>query len=98
VTRGIARPLAAVVAAVALLAAGCGDDTGDGGNEDGAGTDGPGADADIDAPPEANFTSFVIDLVTNQTAGNTPPRAFADFSDLGDPDLNNPDAYDGLFP
>jgi hypothetical protein len=94
----VRRGLAAVIAALGLLAAGCGDDnTGDGGDPDGPGN-GPNPDADIDAPPEANFTTFVIDLVTNQTAGNTPARAFADFSDLDDPDLNNADAYDALFP
>lgn len=92
------RTARALIAAVGLLAAGCGDDGGDGNNPDSTTPDGPNPDADVDAPPEANFTTFVIELVTNGTANNTPPRAFADFSDLDDPDLNNPDAYDGLFP
>ena len=92
------RALAALAAAFALAAAGCGDDTGDGNNPDGHNTDGPNPDADVDAPRVATFTSFVIDLVQNQTAGNTDPRAYLDFADLDDPDLDNPDAYDPLFP
>ena len=92
------RALAALAAALALAAAGCGDDNGDGNNPDGPGTDGPSPDAEVDAPPVATFTSFVIDLVQNQTAGNTEPRAFADFADLDDPDRENPAAYDPLFP
>jgi hypothetical protein len=76
-----------------LGVAACGDDSGDGTT--------PGIDApvEIDAPVGGDtFTSFVIDLVTNQTAGNTDPRPFADFSGLDDPDQDNAGAYTSLFP
>lgn len=85
-------------AALSLVLAACGDDEG------GDGTDGPRPDADntdamdVDAPPAVTLTTFVIDLVQNQTAGNTNPRAYADFSTLPDPDTNNPAAYNALFP
>lgn len=88
------RALVALAAALALAAVGCGDDTS---GDNNPGTDGPSPDADVDAPPEATFTSFVIDLVMNQTAGNTDPRPYLDFADLDDPDLDNPAAYDSLF-
>jgi hypothetical protein len=55
-------------------------------------------DAPPDAPPAANFTTFVIDLVTNH--GNDPmPASFDTFKDLPDPDgdNNNAAAYTSLF-
>ena len=57
---------------------------------------GSGSDA---APPGATLTTFVIDLVQNQTADNTQPVSFAMFSTLPDPDgdNNNTHAYDPLF-
>ena len=97
--RSAVRTWGAMLLAVglALPAAACGDDSGDGGNN----PDGPAnidAADDIDAPEAATFTRFVIDLVQNQTAGNTDPRPYADFSTLDDPDGENPAAYDPLFP
>jgi hypothetical protein len=75
-----------------------------GGDDGGSITDAPNPDGDQtdamdpDAPPAATLTTFVIDLVTNQTAGNTDPRPYLDFSTLPDPDGNNPTAYGSLFP
>lgn len=89
---------ALLTAALALAMAACGDDGG-GDNTDGPRPDGDNTDAmDVDAPPAVTLTSFVIDLVTNQTASNTNPRAYADFATLPDPDTNNPAAYMSLFP
>ncbi len=92
---------AVLLLAAALLAAGlaaCGDDEG-GSVTDAPNPDGNQTDAmDTDAPPAATLTTFVIDLVTNQTAGNTHPRPYLDFSTLPDPDGNNPAAYGSLFP
>src|SRR5205814_7182822 len=83
-----------VLAAVIALAA-CGDDIrppgGGGGDGGGSGSEGL---------PPATFTTFVIDLILNQTANNTQPKAFVDFSTLPDPDgdTNNLNAYKSLFP
>lgn len=92
------RILAAFALAVGITA--CGDDGGgDGNNPDGPRPDADQTDAmDVDAPPPVTLTTFVIDLVTNQTAGNTNARAYADFSTLPDPDTDNPAAYNALFP
>lgn len=66
--------------------------------------DGPvdaGLDAPTDAPPDAppvSFTAFVIDLVQNKTSNTTNPVPFASFVDLADPDQNNQNAYNTLFP
>ena len=60
-------------------------------------TDGA-ADAAIDAPMAPTFTSFVIDVIQNQTSNTTNPVPFATFMGLPDPDLNNPNAYNVLFP
>jgi predicted small lipoprotein YifL len=79
---GLAALLAAPLAA-------CGDD--------GGSTNPPDA-MPIDAPPETTFTSYVLDLVQHQTAGDTDPRPFAEFSDLTDPDRDNDNAYEALFP
>ena len=72
------------------------------------GDDNPSVQADapnIDAPPDtpqqgATLTTFVIDLIQNQTADNTQPVAFDQFSTLPDPDgdNNNLTAYSPLFP
>ncbi len=92
------RRLAAIALAVGFGLAACGGD-----DEGGGGTDGPRPDAetdamDVDAPPAVTLTSYVIDLVTNQTAGNTDPRPYDDFAQLPDPDADNPAAYGALFP
>jgi hypothetical protein len=81
-----------VLVLVAALAA-CGDDIRQQPGGDGGGSDGS------DAQPPATLTTFVIDLIKNQTADNTAPRPFADFSTLPDPDgdNNNVDAYKSLF-
>jgi hypothetical protein len=50
-------------------------------------------DAGVDAQ---TFTSFVIDLVNNQT-NDSPPASYDTFKDLPDPDETNTGAYDGLF-
>jgi hypothetical protein len=78
-----------LLAAVATLGA-CGDDnptlTPDSGNPM------------PDAPnPQANFTSYVIDLVMNQTSDTTSARAYAEFEALPDPDADNATAYASLF-
>lgn len=78
--------------AAVLATMGCGDDGGNNDPTDAA------VDSAIDAPPAATFTSFVLDLVQNQTAANTDPKPFADFSSLPDPDKDNPNAYEALFP
>ncbi len=75
-----------------LATAACGDDVDPQVNPDAA------VDAGIDAPPTATLTSFVLDLITNQTAANTDPKAFEDFSTLPDPDQDNVNAYEALFP
>ncbi len=81
--------LAAMVATAA-----CGDNNTNTTPVDAATTDTP----DIDAPPAVTYTSYVLDLIVNQTAGNTDPKPFADFSALPDPDADNPNAYEALFP
>lgn len=84
----------ALALVVALVS--CGDDLRPSvtGNDGGGGSDAP-----PDTPPAATFTTFVLDLVKNQTADNTQPKPFADFSTLPDPDgdNNNLDAYKSLF-
>ena len=55
-------------------------------------------DASVDAPTEqATFTSYVIDLITNQTSATTQPRPYAEFATLPDPDGSNGSAYQSLF-
>ena len=87
------------IALAALMAsAACGDNDAPGGT-DARTIDAQITDAqDIDAPPAATFTSVVIDLITNQTAGNTDSKPFAMFEALPDPDKDNPNAYEALFP
>ncbi len=48
-------------------------------------------------PPAATFTSFVIDLVQNQTKDDTAAVASDQFGSLMDPDEANPAAYSSLF-
>lgn len=58
----------------------------------------PTPDAMADAPGgETTFTSYVIDLITNQTNGSTQPRPYAEFATLPDPDTGNSSAYQSLF-
>jgi hypothetical protein len=60
----------------------------------------PMPDAPPDAtPPTPTLTTFVIDLVANQTSDTTEPLPFDQFSMLPDPDgtNNNVHAYDPLF-
>lgn len=87
------RTLRWLALAALLASAACGDD--------GTSTDtdaNPTPDANIDAPPDVTFTSFVLDLIQNQTAANTDPKPYADFESLPDPDKDNPNAYEALFP
>lgn len=59
----------------------------------------PMPDAMPDAPPQmTTLTTYVIDLVKNQTADNTAPKPYVDFSTLPDPDTANGSAYSTLFP
>ena len=62
-----------------------------------AGIDAP-VDAPPDAPPAQTFTGFVIDLVQNKTSNTTDALPFATFMGLTDPDLDNQNAYNVLFP
>lgn len=74
----------------ALLAtAACGDD---------GGSTPVDAGPDVDAAPDVTFTSYVIDLVLHQTTADGEAKPFADFSTLPDPDKDNPNAYEALFP
>lgn len=84
---------------LALLAAACGDDTKGTPNGPDSGVD-PDGGTDPDAPvAEATFTTYVIDLVINQTANDTAPRPASEFTSLPDPDgdANNTAAYATLF-
>jgi hypothetical protein len=85
-----------VVLVLALVLAACG-----GGDKPTLAPDaaiGPTTDAMIDAPPEqATFTSYVIDLITNGTTATAPPRPYAEFANLPDPDGANGSAYQSLF-
>lgn len=81
--------------AILLVVAACGDgkkaDMPDSGMQ-------PMPDAMADASsPEATFTSYVIDLITNQTSNTTQARPYAEFATLPDPDTGNPTAYQSLF-
>ncbi len=59
----------------------------------------PVPDAMPDAPPQmSTLTSYVIDLVKNQTADTTPARPYSEFQTLPDPDTANGSAYSTLFP
>lgn len=89
------KALGFVLAGMLALAA-CGDNIKPGGGDGGMG-DG-GTDGDVD--PDETFTTFVIDLIQNQTMNNTAPVPYSAFETLPDPDkdTNNVDAYDVLFP
>ncbi|HEU0033857.1 MAG TPA: hypothetical protein VFQ53_24685 [Kofleriaceae bacterium] len=79
--------------AILVALAACGDN-----GKGGGGTDG-GVDTPPDGmPPGATLTSYVIDLVQNQTANDTEPRPFAEIAALPDPDTENAAAYAPLFP
>jgi hypothetical protein len=84
-----------VAAALSFVVA-CGDNTNPNQPDSSIGPDGP--EMNVDAPIPATFTLFVIDLIENQTSDTTEPVPFAIFVPLPDPDLENPDAYDSLFP
>lgn len=59
----------------------------------------PMPDASPDAPPQmTTLTTYVIDLVKNQTADNTAPKPYSEFQQLPDPDTANGSAYSPLFP
>ena len=91
------RAALALALAGALVGA-CGDDN------PGTPTDAPvaidaGADAMLDAGPDAaTFTTFVIDQILNNTTATATPVPYATFSTLPDPDQANPAAYAPLFP
>lgn len=96
------KPGSAITTAALLIAlAACGDNIRPPNNGDAnPGVDAAVVDAAPDAPPAATFTSFVIDLVQNQTSNTTAPKPFSDFATLPDPDgdSNNTAAYNPLFP
>ncbi len=82
--------------AIALAAGACGDDNSPPNLPDAT----PDPDAAPDAPPErVTLTTFVIDLVANQTMNTTAPVPSAAFEALPDPDkdMNNTTAYSSLF-
>ena len=87
--------------ALLVMLAACGDGFHKGQQPDaGPGTPDAMADAAVDAPPETvTFTSYVKDLILNQTSGTTQPKPYADFATLPDPDgdNNNGSAYSSLF-
>ncbi len=89
------RWLALAAALMASAACGDNDDPADG---DAGGTDANTMiDAGTDAPPAVTFTSFVIQQVMNPSAtGDAIP--FATIEPLPDPDKENPNAYEALFP
>lgn len=83
-----------------LFAVACGDDS-PASKDASSGPDASLGDAATDGSiAGGTLTAFVIDLVTHQTASNTPPVAFATFTALPDPDsmANNTAAYTSLFP
>ena len=86
------------IAAALVLSAACGDNDDPPVNGDGGGTDAnTNIDAGTDATPMVTFTSFVIQQVMNPSAtGDAIP--FAMFEALPDPDKDNPNAYEALFP
>ena len=85
----------ALATVFATAACGDNDDPADGD----AGTDANNTmiDAGTDATPMVTFTSFVIQQVMNPSAtGDAIP--FATIEPLPDPDKENPNAYEALFP
>ncbi|MBA3501396.1 MAG: hypothetical protein M4D80_12850 [Myxococcota bacterium] len=62
------------------------------------GTDDDDDDGDGDSPA-GTLTTFVIDIIENQTVDNMPAMSETEFESLADPDAdtNNLDAYNGLF-
>jgi hypothetical protein len=94
------RVMTCLALAAALALGACGGDDDPAMPDAPAAPDAPGQpDAGPDAamPPET-LTTYVIDLIENGTADTTDPRPFAEFSTLPDPDVDNPNAYDSLFP
>ena len=89
--RSVLRPLRWLALAAIVASAACGDDGS-------TTTDANPPDSGTDAPPNVTFTSYVLDLIQNQTAANTDPKPLADFESLPDPDKDNPNAYEALFP
>lgn len=88
-----------LVLGLVLAAGACGDDNPQLATDAPKPIDGATTDGMIDGSmPNANFTTFVIDLVKNHSADPTPVP-FATFSTLADPDqtANNVHAYDSLF-
>ena len=89
-----------LVLALGLAAVACGDDAKSNPDAstaiDGKVTDGAMPDGNN---PNANLTTYVIDLVKNHTNNTDLPRAFTEFSTLPDPDQtsNNLAAYASLF-
>jgi hypothetical protein len=91
--------LAVILAALALAAAACGDDSpnvpSDSPTTPGDGS-GSGSGSGM---PDATLTSYVIDLVMNHTVATETAHAYTEFSTLPDPDgtANNGSAYASLF-
>lgn len=92
------RALALAFAALAAVA--CGDNSSPPADPDAQGPDAPPPiDAGIDAPVDAaTFTTFVIDQIVNHTDSTGAPVPASVYGALADPDVNNPAAYDSLFP
>jgi hypothetical protein len=85
--------------ALSVSASACGDNTGAAPDAGPKRPDGGGGTPDAMMPPAADFTSFVINQITNNTKDTVAAVPFADFSMLPDPDgdANNTAAYASLF-
>ncbi|HEY0480880.1 MAG TPA: hypothetical protein VGD37_25370 [Kofleriaceae bacterium] len=86
----------ALALALAVVAGACSNSSS--ASPDGGPGSGSGSGSGSEQPGET-FTSFVIELVTNQTTDDAAPVAYDRFATLPDPDAdsNNTSAYAGLF-
>jgi hypothetical protein len=87
----------AVAIGVLMLAAGCGDNHVPPAVPDALAQNDGGVQPD--APPAANFTRFVHDIILNHTSDTEDPVPYAVFAVLPDPDLDDNEyaAYADLF-
>lgn len=87
----------AILMALALAAAACGDDS-PAVPSDSPTTPGDGSGSGIGSD-NPTLTSYVIDLVMNHTTATETAHAYTEFSTLPDPDgtSNNGSAYSSLF-